>query len=233
MSSSLHELFCFCSSQFRFVGCSCKYAFKQASRRLASHRRDQPATRAAMGGDKRQRSGGGGGGTTDRQAKRRRYAAAAKQSKSRTGAGEIRGPGLWLSCVRKKEAITTSEAYDLLNDVSVAWLASLECRVLLLLDAVRGKKVMLSTISFFCRWQTGSILRHRSRRQRAAARTWSSRTLLKTSKKMISRLKSRKSSKTCSRQWILRLARRRCGSRAQGQTRSAVSQMRPIVSSQY
>lgn len=81
----------------------------------------------AMAGEKRQRGGGSGGrnrgGNEDRSAKRRRYAAAAGKTKARaSGVGEIRGPGLWLSCARRKEAISTSEAYDLLNDVC------LECR---------------------------------------------------------------------------------------------------------
>lgn len=74
-----------------------------------------------MAGEKRQRggagSGGSRGGNEDRSAKRRRYAAAAGKSKAKAAAGEIRGPGLWLSCARRKEAISTSEAYDLLNDV--------------------------------------------------------------------------------------------------------------------
>ncbi|KAK9893607.1 hypothetical protein P389DRAFT_198854 [Cystobasidium minutum MCA 4210] len=76
-----------------------------------------------MAGEKRQRGGGSGGrnrgGNEDRSAKRRRYAAAAGKTKARaSGVGEIRGPGLWLSCARRKEAISTSEAYDLLNDVA-------------------------------------------------------------------------------------------------------------------
>jgi hypothetical protein len=77
-----------------------------------------------MAGEKRERDGGRGGGrgggNTDRQAKRRKYAAAAGKSKAKSNTGEIRGPGLWLSCVRRKEAISTSEAYDLLNDVCLS-----------------------------------------------------------------------------------------------------------------
>ena len=119
-----------------------------------------------MAGEKRQRNGGGGGGgrSEDRSAKRRRYAAAAGKSKAKpSGAGEIRGPGLWLSCARRKEAISTSEAYDLLNDVG----GRFNC----IDDRCEGerensKELMNIILKLLYRYrsQTGYILVHRQRR---------------------------------------------------------------------
>lgn len=50
-----------------------------------------------------------------------RSAGAAKKKRymgGRGGAQEIRGPGMWITCDRRKEAKTVTEAYDILNEVS-------------------------------------------------------------------------------------------------------------------
>ena len=64
-----------------------------------------------MAGDKRKQRAGGGAG--DRDAKRRRY-----DPKQMYRSGEIRGPGIWFTCDRRKEPKAVGEAYDLLNEVS-------------------------------------------------------------------------------------------------------------------
>lgn len=48
-------------------------------------------------------------------AKKRRFIAAAHKMQAR--GGEIRGPGLWITCDRRKEGRAVTEAYDILNEV--------------------------------------------------------------------------------------------------------------------
>ena len=65
----------------------------------------------------KKREGQGQSGRSDlggRSKKRKFYAEAAK---SGYHSSEIRGPGLWITCERRKEAKSVTEAYDLLNEV--------------------------------------------------------------------------------------------------------------------
>lgn len=62
-----------------------------------------------MAGEKRKQRGGA---NSARDAKRRRY-----DPKQMYRSGEIRGPGIWFTCDRRKEAKAVVEAYDLLNEV--------------------------------------------------------------------------------------------------------------------
>jgi hypothetical protein len=67
-----------------------------------------------MAGQKRKHRGGSHGDSRDRgdASKRRRY-----DPKQMYRSGEIRGPGIWFTCDRRKEAKAVIEAYDLLNEV--------------------------------------------------------------------------------------------------------------------
>ncbi|CAD6580050.1 MAG: hypothetical protein CYPHOPRED_001073 [Cyphobasidiales sp. Tagirdzhanova-0007] len=66
----------------------------------------------------KKREGQGQSGRSDlggRSKKRKFYAEAAK---SGYHSSEIRGPGLWITCERRKEAKSVTEAYDLLNEIA-------------------------------------------------------------------------------------------------------------------
>ena len=68
-------------------------------------------------GKKARGGGGGGGGAGWSSSSSNRYS-------YRQRSGEIRGPGIWFTCERNKEARAVAEAYDLLDEVR-CWLAGL------------------------------------------------------------------------------------------------------------
>ena len=70
-----------------------------------------------MGGEKRKHQDQGGGAASGKRVKKRNFYSEA--SKGRSNNGEIRGPGIWITCERRKEAKSVTEAYDLLNEVEL------------------------------------------------------------------------------------------------------------------
>lgn len=70
-------------------------------------------------GNGKKARGGGGGGWSSSNSNSNRYS-------YRQRSGEIRGPGIWFTCERNKEARAVAEAYDLLDEVSCAGWAGVE-----------------------------------------------------------------------------------------------------------
>lgn len=68
--------------------------------------------------EKRKASGSRDGGSGGKPAKKSRYHEYnSKSGGARRDLAEIRGPGFWITCQRRKEAKGVTEAYDLLNEV--------------------------------------------------------------------------------------------------------------------